>query len=269
MRHPVTTGRAENRRWRPGWLVALTLASVAFGARALARPTPSPGAEPDDLATFAAEVRAAVAKSDPVALAPLVRFPLQVNRPDGAVVSLANPRALQVEFAAVFPPEVRRAILEPDPDGFIHRSSGIGLAGGTLWADRFGSGEGARYRLFVVNLPSPGPGARDAGSSPRILFVCDAGRHRVVIDSAGERLRYRAWNRPRPLTEAPDLELVGGVAASGGTTPCTATDWTFRNGESTYRVEELACAEAGAGDAATGELTVETAGEPPMRWWCY
>lgn len=263
------SGDERRRRSHLAWIVALAVTPAAYGAGAGAPPTGSTDPEPADLATFAAEVRAAVAKCDPVALAPLVQFPLRVNRPDGAVMSLVNARALQVEFDAVFPPAVRRAIVEPEPDGFIHRSSGIGIAGGTLWADRFGTGEGTRYRLFAVNLPPPGAGAGNAGNSPRLLFVCDARRHRVVIDAAGERLRYRAWNRPRPLTEVPDLELVDGVASSAGTTPCTATDWTFRNGETTYRVAELACTDAGDGDAATGELMVETDGQPPVRWWCY
>lgn len=239
--------------------MGLTLLMLVAGASSAAEPVRP------DLAEFAAELRAAIASADPVALAPLVSFPLRINYPDGSATSLVNPRALQVHFDLVFSPEVRKAIVEPDPEGFIHRSSGIGIGNGVVWAELVGSGEGERYRIFAVNLPGSRPRSRE----PELVFVCDAAAHRVVVDTVADALRYRSWNRPKSLTEKPDLEIVGGIATMSGTTPCTASTWTFARGETQYAIEEVGCGEGGDDGSAIAELIVTSSDRQIASWWCY
>ena len=53
---------------------------------------------PADFRTFHAELRAALERGDPTALAPLVSFPVRVNRPDGSATSIDNLRGLQREL---------------------------------------------------------------------------------------------------------------------------------------------------------------------------
>ena len=87
--------------------------------------------------------------------------------------------------------------------------------------------------------------------------------------SLGTKPRYRAWNKPRPTTAAPDLEIKDGVSDMEGTYPCTRSIWTFKKGRAEFEVSSLGCTESTPPKGATGDLTVSTGGKTKQHWWCY
>lgn len=220
-----------------------------------------------ELARFAGELRAALAAADAGQMALLVRFPLRINDASGGVVSIDNPRALQVRFDEVFPPALRASVLAASAADVVDRGDTFGFAQGTLWVEQLGEQAGTRYRVYTVNLPRA---VNDCGTRcPGALgFVCDAAEHRAIVDydATGEP-RLRTWTKPRRLAEAPDLELGPGRELWEGTSPCGHAIWTFRHGEVVYTVSERGCGEAEDVDTI-GFFGVEPVAGELREWAC-
>ena len=215
---------------------------------------------------FDQELRAAISTQDAVPMALLVRYPLRINEGDHGSYSLNDPAALQSHFAEVFPPAVRAAVLKQKPETVFCTSTGVTYGDGALWIGT----TGGRYVIEVINLPGV-RGASRPRTVPKIEFVCDAEKHRIVIDGgANGAPRYRAWNKPRPLTETPDLEIPAGTADFEGTDACEYSFWTFVSGTAKYRIEGgRGCAsDSSWPQDATGKLGVSVGGKPPLSWWC-
>jgi hypothetical protein len=217
---------------------------------------------------FDKELRVALTKQDAVALAFLVTFPLRVNDA-GGTISLNDAAALKTHFQEVFTPAVRKEILSEKNDAVGCNVEGIGYARGVIWVESSERG----YAIWSVNRDAVTPFPATRPNTPRIEYVCQTQTHRIVIDSAvGGALRYRSWNRPRPVTEAPDLEIAKGVSSFEGTDLCTVPIYTFRNGTATYTIDGgLGCAgdSDGPPKGSTGRLEVSVAGNAAIGSWCY
>ena len=218
---------------------------------------------------FDRELRVAIAKQDAVALAFLVRFPLTVNDEDGST-SLNNPAALKTHFQEVFNPEVRKAILDQPAKEQGCMIEGVMYGPGVIWVN--GSERG--YAIEVVNREATRHFSAAQSKAPKIKYICQTQTHRIVIDTVeGGALRYRAWNKPRPVTEAPDLEIAKGEGTFEGTNVCAYPAFTFKNGAAAYRVDGgLGCwgdNEPGPPKGATGRLEVSVADKPPSESWCF
>ncbi len=219
-------------------------------------------------ARFDKELRVAISSQDALALAFLVRFPLTVND-DGGSISLDDAAALKTHFQEVFTPAVRKAILDQPSKDQGCMPEGVMYGSGVVWVN--GSKHG--YAIDVVNRDAVPP-YRVNRSVPKIKYVCQTETHRIVIDAlAGGALRYRAWNKPRPVTEEPNPEIANGVGTFEGTDVCAYPVYTFKNGAAAYRVAGgLGCLgdnEPGPPKDATGSLEVTIAGKPPAHAWCY
>ena len=214
---------------------------------------------------FDKELRAAIRKQDPVAMAFLVKFPLRVNSNTGKY-SLDDPAALESHFQEVFPQAVRNAVLNQDPAQFMCRDQGVMYGNGEVWVNiaKFG------FAIEVVNLETSA-----SGKVPKrgIEFTCQTDRYRIVIDLDASRVsRYREWNRPHPLTDNPDLEFAKGKSSFEGAGLCSYPVWTFTNHQAAYRVEGLGCfgdAEPGPPKDAKGRLVIFLAGQEKSSEWCY
>ncbi len=213
---------------------------------------------------FDRELRDALSRQDPAALALLVRFPLRINDARGSY-SLNEPLALQSHFMEVFPPVVREAVLKAKAENVFCNYGGIMYGDGEVWVGV----SSKRYVVQAINLP--GPRGSTTGPTPKLRFVCDAEKHRVVIDTdTDNKPRYRAWNKPRPLSEKPDVEISMGSADMQGTGPCAHSVWTFMKGATKYTVEEIGCVpESDEAKDATGTLEVSVGGKQVALWWCY
>ena len=222
---------------------------------------------------FDDELRAVLASEDASALALLVRFPLDVNFPDGARMSLRDPATLQLRLREVFTPLLRTAVMNQKPQTVFCNTAGIMYGRGELWVEIFGQGKAAHFAVYSVNVPSPGDktpsGIQDSPVSG-VVFTCNADKHRIIVDvgKTGD-LRYRSWNKPRSVKEKPDMVVAAGRTDVEGTAPCTHSIWTFKRGSTTFVVSELGCTEGKPPDGATGSLEVLADGQQRMESWCY
>lgn len=217
---------------------------------------------------FDKELRVALERQDPVALAFLVRFPLRVNDAGGSI-SFNDPAALKTHFQEVFTPAVRKEILSQKPSDLGCNVQGIGYGRGVIWVNASDQG----YAIWSVNRDSVQPYPVSRWNSPTIDYVCVTQTHRIVVDTlAGGVLRYRSWNRPRPVTEVPDLEIARGDGTFEGTDLCAVPIYTFKSSAAVYRVEGgLGCTGDSDGPPkdATGRLEVSVSGHATVDSWCY
>ena len=103
--------------------------------------------------------------------------------------------------------------------------------------------------------------------------MCQTQTQRIVVDTqVGGVLRYRAWNKPRHVTDMPDLEIAKGELTIEGTQVCAFHVYTFKKGTAEYRVDGgLGCwgyAESSP-EEATGRLEAIGVGLQATNSWCY
>lgn len=256
-------------------ILAVLLSSVSLLAESPrdsdpchAMPTATPGAAMHffNFDDFDKELRVALERQDPVALAFLVRFPLRVNDAGGSI-SLNDPAALTTRFQEVFTPAVRKEILSQRASDLGCNVEGIGYGRGVIWVNATDQG----YAIWSVNRDSVPPYPTSRWNIPKIDYVCETKTHRIVIDSlTGGILRYRSWDRPRPVTEAPDLEVARGTGTFEGSDLCVVPIYTFKSGTTVYRVEGgMGCTDDSTPKDATGQLEVTVNGQAPVDSWCY
>ena len=101
-------------------------------------------------------------------------------------------------------------------------------------------------------------------------FVCDTTKHHVVIDHATDGgLRYRVWNKPRPESGKPDVEVRNGTREIAGTDPCVSTNWTFNRRNTEYWVSDsAACTDEKPPRGAYGMIVVTINKQFASRYWC-
>jgi hypothetical protein len=222
-----------------------------------------------DFLRFDRELRAALEKSDAAALASLIQFPLRVNAANGSRQSLNNPAAVQENFARVFPPPLRKTVLDQKSDSLFCKSDGGVMYGdGEIWVDRIGADADARFRVTTVNVPSA-VGSATANMAGQVQLACATPTVRIVIDGgANHSPRYRAWNTPRSIAEKPDIELVG-IAGGEGTGSCFHRTWHFTNGNAEYGISEPGCSGGSTPEHAQAQLDVLIGGKSQLTSWCF
>lgn len=256
-------------------LACLLIQSLAAPAAA-DQPAPDPWSrcqveyeltDPSALPRFHAELRTALQKADAALLAPLIRFPLRVNGPDGSAIQILNVRTLQLEFERIFNAPTRRAILATRRDDISCMPSGLMVGHGVLWAQPDSASGRDRFLLTTVNRKDtdspPAPAAR------RLVFSCPAQTHRALIDESSDgNLRLRAWKLPKTLTEPPDLEIDDGTWSRKGTGLCAHDLWTFPAGTRSYQVSTVGCTDGQEPEGIRGFFWVEDDDRRLQREFC-
>jgi len=219
-------------------------------------------------AAFDKELRDALEHQDAVALSFLVQFPLRVND-NGGTISIDDASALKTHFQEVFTPAVRKEILADHDEPGGCGIEGVGYGRGVLWVQASDRG----YAIYVVNRDSVAPYA--SGNTAKINYVCQTQTHRIAIDTLADgTLRYRSWNKPRPVTGEPDLDLKPGTQSFEGTNVCAFPVYTFKSGKTEITIDGgLGCGPDSGPDAspkdATGHLRITIADKTVTDVWCY
>jgi hypothetical protein len=211
---------------------------------------------------FDKELRAAIAKQDSAAMSVLVKYPLRVNTGRGNI-SIDDPAALQARFQEIFTAAVRKAIVDQKIEEIFCRDEGAMYGSGQVWVNVAHYG----FAIDAINLEST---QQSTAARRSLEFICQTDKYRIVVDSETPKTsRYRAWNRPHPLTGPPDLELLDGAMSFEGTGLCSHRLWTFKNGVASYVVQDLGCTENAPPKDATGMFEVQVSSQTKARGWCY
>jgi len=216
--------------------------------------------------SFDRELRSSLSKQDAGVMALLVKYPLSIND-DRGTYYLDDAGSLQSRFQEIFPSTVRDAVLKQAPETVSCNSGGIMYGDGVVWVNP----KGHNYAIETVNLPE-GTHSAKTKITGRVEFVCDAEKHRVIVDTeANWAPHYRAWNKPRSLTEKPDMDIPNGRRDYEGSGACAYTIWTFSSGATKFVVHgQGGCYEDSHQPPAgtRGRLEVLMPGKPDVSWWC-
>lgn len=247
-----------------------TLAALA-GALALAAAPPlhasglpeecrADARQDEALTQFDRELRRALAERSVEQLALLVHLPLRVNK--AGAVHVVDAAALASRFEELFPADLRAALAKSTLADLACLPAGNFYLGGRLWFESFDEDGAARYRVTVLNL------GKDDEPAPQLELACATSGHRILVDQAGEDVRYRSWNWPRSATEKPDLELKGSRTHEG-TGPCGHRLWTFQSGDVSYTLMENGCGEEDPPAGALAQLEVKKGEKVLSTRWCF
>jgi hypothetical protein len=218
---------------------------------------------------FDQELRDAFRTQDAAKLATLVEYPLVIET-NGGTDYLDSASSVSFEkrrFKVIFTPAIRRAILDQRPENIWCSERGI-MYGNSVMVGSTGHGFTLMYAIHEIYLPSDHkPG--------EVEFACTTKKHHVIVDiGADGSPRYRAWNKPRALTEKPDLELPEGRIDSEGTGPCNYAWWKFTSGTTEIVASTLGCYDESdhPPKGAQGSLDVSTydgSKKHNEHLWCY
>lgn len=103
--------------------------------------------------------------------------------------------------------------------------------------------------------------ASSAWSAGGVLLNCKTDKHQIIVDEGPSGVvRYRSWNKPRAITEKPDVQVASKSAVSvEGTGPCRHQVMSFRLGKYEYQIDDLkGCSEGEPPKGAVAQLFVNT-----------
>ena len=210
--------------------------------------------------SFDKDLRGAVKSDDVGKLALLLKYPFRVNDALGSYY-LQDAASGSGRLKEIFTGPVRDAVANTRVESVWCNYTGITYGHGVIWINPDGDG----YAIGAVNV-LPGGESSNTG----LAFVCNAERHRVIVDHGpDEKLRYRAWNKPNLLVDKPDLEISNGKETLEGTGPCVHAIWVFRSGLTEFKLEESGHCGPDVPHAPTGRLVVSAPGKSDVEWRCH
>jgi hypothetical protein len=215
---------------------------------------------------FDAELREALKTRDAATFAALAAYPLRVNQGSRGTVLVSTPAALQSRFDELVPPAIVSAVLGAAPRSIGCSATGVMYAAGAVWVGSIGTGGTSHLAVTVLNLPDTA--AAGERIAPRVEFVCRAASLRAIVDVDGSGVyRYRAWNRPKALSDTPDLAVASGTRDYEGTGACGHPVWSFETGADTIAVLGKGCTPDA--ETSTGNLLITRGAKVLQRMDCY
>ena len=105
------------------------------------------------------------------------------------------------------------------------------------------------------------------------LFKCATEKHTIVISEPSKgTYRYRSWNKPKAISDKPDMDLKSTSLETSGS--CQRY-YKFKTGKVEFEVtNQWSCMEKGGNppagaEGATGDVYVRIGGELKSHFYCY
>lgn len=212
---------------------------------------------------FDRALRSALKRQDAAALSFLIRFPLRVNTSKGALL-IPDAESLSGHYAEIFPPEISRQVLSTTSDDYWCRyDEGLSYKDSVLWA----STDGSKFAVDTVNTSD----LHNQSQKDRLVYTCETKTHRISIEQLNSgKYRYRSWNKPKELTETPDVDLSNGEIRFDGTGVCSTAAYLFTKGNVAYELHRgLGCGDGSEPKDATGSLNVSIGGKQVTDAFCF
>ncbi|WP_368229503.1 hypothetical protein [Aeromonas sp. R10-1] len=193
---------------------------------------------------FDSDLRKALESSSLDQLSTMIKYPLRITGTEWGAIAITNPNSLRDNYSRIFTKEVVNAILKTNPNGIVSSSDGIHYSDGNnsnasvgviaLYVDKK-----LAYKIGSINLPLTAE-RKHSKDETGITYQCETKKHMILIDSMPNNLyRYRSWNKPRKITEKPDVEIKDPKAwRPQGTGACSYTLWDFSRGNISYQIDE-------------------------------
>jgi hypothetical protein len=116
--------------------------------------------------------------------------------------------------------------------------------------------------LFSINV-----------NAQKIAFSCNTEKHTILIFQIdSDSYQYRSWNKPKPMSDKPDMDLKSKNIDSVGS--CQRY-YKFKTGKVEFEVtNQWSCLGKGetppeAAKGAIGDLYVRSSGEVKSHYYCY
>ncbi len=226
------------------------------------------GEDQGALARFDDELRQALTTGHHLQLLPLIDFPLRLNFANRGTIQIADAQALMSFYPMIFPAELKAKILNYKRAEIGCLPQGVMYGPGELWLRPIAlENNQLTYRLMAINEVNDE--SKLDSEADEVKMICETSYHRIVIDEQQNTPRYRAWNKPRSLTLAPDLEIKQGLSDYEGTGPCTSSIWNFTSGSTSLQMSEISPCSAEDSTRARGNLEIFIQGKSAQTLICY
>lgn len=223
---------------------------------------------------FDSDLRKALESLNMEQLSTMIKYPLRITGTEWGAIAIADPNSLRDNYSRIFTKEVVNSVLKTIPSGIISSSDGIHYTDSrnsnvSVGVIALTVDKKLAYKIDSINLPLTA-GRKHSKDEEGVRYQCETKKHMILIDSMHNNLyRYRSWNKPRKVTEKPDVEIKDPKAwRPQGTGACSYILWDFSRGNVSYQIDEGSpCGEQSAPDKK-GSVRVYIGGAEKLSLTC-
>ena len=109
------------------------------------------------------------------------------------------------------------------------------------------------------------------GQSESAIFKCVTEKHTIVIsEPAKGTYHYRSWNKPKAVSDKPDMDLKSKEVSVEGSGVCRHTEYSFKTGKVEFSLDDnVTCLEGNTPDNIVGNLNVLVNDELKNHYYCF
>ena len=103
------------------------------------------------------------------------------------------------------------------------------------------------------------------------VFRCVTVKHIIIISEPIKgTYHYRSWNKPKAISDKPDMDLKSKEVSVEGTGACRHTEYSFKTGKVEFSLDDdVSCIEGNPPANAVGNLNILVNGELKNHYYCF
>lgn len=103
------------------------------------------------------------------------------------------------------------------------------------------------------------------------LFKCVTEKHTIIIsEPAKGTYQYRSWNKPKAVSDKPDMYLKSKGVSVQGSGVCRYTEYSFKTGKVEFLInDDITCLEGKPPENIVGNLNILVNGELKNHYFCF